>query len=136
MNRFIITFILITVINFSCANDAKNVQNAQNNAQNTTNINKYSTLATEYCACSADLVALNKKAKHLATHPEEIKNPEEMADLLAQSEQFLQKQIECQNKLEQQFQTKIADNAEILLAIRQVCPDLADFMENAKKNDD
>lgn len=135
-NRLFFIFISIAVINFSCRNDATHNQNIQQVVQNNAETKDFSALASEYCACSADLVALNKKVKYLATHPDEIKNPEEMADNLAQSEHLATKQIECQSKLEAQFQTKIAENVEVLAAIRKVCPDLADFMENAKKNED
>ncbi|MFN0203639.1 MAG: hypothetical protein ACKVTZ_19085 [Bacteroidia bacterium] len=130
------TFILITTINFSCSNDATQNQNTQQTAQNNAGSKDFSALATEYCTCSAELIALNKKVKYFATHPEENKNTEELVDDLAKSEQLAEKQIECKNRLEAQFQTKISENPDVLNAIRKVCPDLADFMENAKKNED
>lgn len=134
----ILSLILCVAVLFfiaACVNDAKVNQNTQSNTTNSTNVADYSALAVTYCECSAPLVELNKKAKNLAEHPELIKNPDELADLLEQSELLRSKQMECQNTLEQQYQTKIMDSREVLAAIRKVCPTLADFMENAKKDE-
>jgi hypothetical protein len=100
------------------------------------NVAQYSDLAKEYCACSAALVELNKKARYLAAHPEARKSMDEMSDLLTQSEILREEQVQCQNRLEAQFETKIADNTVVLEAIKAQCPDLAILMENAKKQED
>lgn len=137
MNRISLFFILNIFCCIGCKEDAKQNQNAQNIANSTTNASNFSTMAQEYCQCSSELIALNNKAKYLVSHPEEIKNTDEMADLLAQSEQLQEKQINCQNQLEQKYQTKITvENIDVLNAIRQNCPELAEFMINAKKNEE
>lgn len=137
MNRISLVFILTIFLYFGCQEDAKQNQNAQNSSNSTTNASNFSTLAQEYCHCSSELIALNNKAKYLVSHPEEIKNTDEMADLLAQSEQLQEKQINCQNQLEQKYQTKITvENIDVLNAIRQNCPELAEFMINAKKSEE
>jgi cell division protein FtsI/penicillin-binding protein 2 len=129
--RFIYIIFFITLL--SCGNEPTKTTQTANNNEIASN---FSALATEYCSCSTELLALNKKAKYLAAHPEDIKNLDEISDLLAQSEELSQKQITCQTTLEQKYQTKIADNAAILAAIKIACPDLGDFMENAKKIED
>lgn len=137
MNRISLVFILSIFLYLGCKEDAKQNQNTQNAANSTTNANNFSTMAQEYCQCSSELIALNNKAKYLVAHPDEIKSVDEMADLLAQSEQLQEKQINCQNQLEQKYQTKITiENIEVLDAIRQNCPELAEFMINAKKNEE
>ena len=120
----------------SCANDAKQAQNTQENQQCAENSANFTALATEYCSCSSDLIALNKKAKELAAHPELIKSPEEMSDLLMQSEALQQQQIDCQQRLEQQFNVSIKDNPQVLNAIKQNCPELAELMESSKKTEE
>lgn len=135
--NFIIIFSLLSLTIQSCLSDAKSNQNTQNNNNpNATTAANYTALAAEYCACSTPLVALNKRAKYLATHPDEIKNPDEMSDLLVQSEQLQEKQLECQKGLETRFSTQIQENPAALEAIKKTCPDLAEFIENSKKNDD
>lgn len=133
-NRFTFFLFALLITLFSCGNEpAKTTQTTDANSALTAS---YAALASDYCACSADLVALNKKAKHLAAHPDEIKNTDEMSELLLQSEQLSQKQITCQNALEEKYKTKIADNAAVLSAIKTACPDLAEFIENAKKTEE
>jgi hypothetical protein len=137
MYRIFIFSIVTVFLGLGCKDDAKQTQNTQNAATSTTNASKFSTLAQAYCECSSELIALNNKAKYLVSHPEELKNTDEIADLLAQSEQLQQRQVDCQNQLEQQYQTKIAvENMEVLDALRQHCPALAEFMVNAKKNEE
>ena len=118
----------------SCGNEP--AKTSQITDANTTLSASYTDLARDYCACSADLIALNKKAKFLASHPDEIKNTDEMSELLLQSEQLSQKQAICQNTLEDKYKTKIADNTAVLSAIKMACPDLAEFIENAKKTEE
>jgi hypothetical protein len=132
--RFIFFLSPLLFMLASCGNEpAKTPATTDVNATLTAS---YTALATDYCTCSADLIALNKKAKHLAAHPDEIKNVDEMSELLLQSEQLSQKQIDCQNALEEKYKTKIADNTGVLNAIKTACPDLAEFIENAKKTDE
>ncbi|MFZ4545544.1 MAG: hypothetical protein ACOYOA_15940 [Saprospiraceae bacterium] len=121
---------------FSCMQDAKQAQNTQQNQQNIDKTADFMALATEYCNCSSALIALNKKAKYLASRPDLIKNPEEMSDLLMESEALQQKQVDCQLQLEEKYHTKIQENQDVLRAIKQSCPDLAELMESAKKNED
>jgi predicted RND superfamily exporter protein len=135
--RFInsLSLFFVVLLFVACGNDAaKTPSNTE--VQKNPNAANFTALATEYCTCSTELVALNKKAKYLAAHPEEVKNLDEMSELLLQSEQLSQKQIQCQTSLEQKYQTKIAENADVLAAIKTACPELADFMENAKKTED
>ncbi len=133
LTKFSCLFLLSAI---SCSQDAKQTQNMQKNEQLTDKTVEYSALATEYCSCSAELIALNKKAKNLAAHPELIKSPEEMSDLLMESEALQQKQIECQYTLEEKYHTGIYENPDVLSAIQRSCPDLAELMVSAKKNDD
>jgi predicted RND superfamily exporter protein len=133
--RFLLLMGIIIFGSFgACKNDTTQKQNQTSNTM--PNVAQYSDLAKEYCACSAALVELNKKAKYLAAHPEAMKSMDEMSELLTQSEILREEQIQCQNKLEVQFDTKIAENATVLEAIKAQCPDLALLMENAKKQED
>jgi hypothetical protein len=132
--RFTFFLSLLFFMLLSCGNESAKVPQVTD--ANATLTASYAALATDYCTCSAELIALNKKAKHLAAHPDEIKNVDEMSELLLQSEQLSQKQIDCQNTLEEKYKTKIADNSGVLNAIKTACPDLAEFIENAKKTDE
>ena len=120
----------------SCVQDAKQGQNIQQTQENIDKTVDFNALANAYCSCSAELVALNKKAKHLAANPEQIGSPEEMADLLMQSEELQQKQVGCQQSLETQYQIRIHESPDALAAIQRSCPELAELMESAKKNED
>lgn len=126
----------LVLLAISCAQDPKQPQNTQENQQRDDKTSDFSALASEYCSCSAELIALNQKAKELAAHPDQIKSPEEMSDLLMQSESLQQQQIDCQQKLEQRFQVSIQENPQVLAAIKQQCPDLAELMESSKKTED
>jgi hypothetical protein len=122
-------FISISFINFYCVSDASQQQNnGGNSAQNQTA--QYDALAKEYCECSTEIIALNKKMQQLNNEGKF----EEMGDLLNEIDEKSPKQAACQEQLENKYRTKIDTSKAVLASIKRVCPDLGGFLENAKKD--
>jgi pantoate kinase len=58
---------------------------------------------------------------------------EDMGDLLSEIESKSSKQLACKEQLEQKYSTKIDSSGAVLSALKKNCPELGNFMENAKK---
>ncbi len=113
-----------------CINsDQKQQKNEQANGSDN-NVQIYDELAKEYCACSEEIVSLNKKMQKLA----EQEKFEEMGDLLSEIDSKSSKQLACKEQIEQKYKTSIDTNKAVLVSFKRLCPDLGNFIENAKKD--
>jgi hypothetical protein len=128
---YFILFVSISLSVVCCVNsDPKQGQNQQvNGADNS--VQNYDELAKEYCTCSEEIVSLNKKMQKLA----EQEKFEEMGDLLSEIDSKSAKQLNCKEQIEQKYKTSIDTNKAVLVSFKKICPDLGNFIENAKKTE-
>lgn len=128
-NFYFILFISISLSNFCCVNvEPKQGQNQQGQGVEN-HLQNYDELAKEYCICSEEIVLLNKKMQKLA----EQEKFEEMGDLLSEIDSKSTKQLACKEQIEQKYKTSIDTNKAVLVSFKKICPDLGNFIENAKK---
>jgi hypothetical protein len=128
---YFILFVSVSLSITCCVNsDPKQRQNQQVNVADNT-VQNYDELAKEYCTCSEEIVLLNKKMQKLASE----EKFEEMGDLLSEIDSKSTKQLACKEQIEQKYKTSIDTNKAVLISFKKICPDLGNFIENAKKSD-